>query len=159
MGNNDWLTDVEIDLLDGAKTANIHWFNAVVNAGEIMVERRQKYAGTHHPYFNFAFMARVTNRPIIDVFLFYLWIKLSRLVASGGEDFSDERVFDTLRDVGNYGFLAAGWILNNLSIEDIYPEAEHQAFVQKMSHDLGDEFDFDSLVAFYQEYGGNSDAG
>lgn len=114
------LTEEEIRILSEAKESNKHWFHAVCEAGNKMVERRAKYAGQNHPYFNFVDMAYRNDTDMFEVFKNYVNIKVSRLSASN-KDFDDERVSDTFLDIGNYGFLALGWMLDNLSQGDVYP--------------------------------------
>jgi len=112
--HNDSLTQSEIDVLARAKVANPHWFSAVVYASGIMSERRQKYAGQHHPYFNFVDMARRMGYHIREIFRFYLNLKLARLTASNS-DFDDESITDTYIDVANYALIAAGWNVDRLT--------------------------------------------
>ena len=119
------MTPDEIKILTEAKKANQWWFVAMLEAASMMVERRKKYAGDEHPYTNFVDLYyRDENRSMMDVFRFYLDIKKSRLSVTGDQDFVDERVIDTFMDAGNYGFLAAGWILGDLTPEDVIPYSE-----------------------------------
>lgn len=113
------LTPDERQILERAKFANEYWFKAVIEAAEIMVERRAKYAGSDHPYYNFVDMSYRNGEDILKVFRNYINIKASRLSKSLNVDFSDERVVDTFMDLGNYGMLAAGWILGQLNSNDV----------------------------------------
>jgi hypothetical protein len=69
------LSDKELEILSVAKKANPHWFKALINAAEIMAQRRQKYAGQNHPYFNFVDMSYRLDTDMSTVFKFYLNIK------------------------------------------------------------------------------------
>lgn len=111
----------ETDILFKAKTANAWWYRAVIRAAEIMADRRKKYSGEEDPYFNFVDMfRRRENRTMLDIFLFYLDIKRSRLEATQ-TDFADESVLDTLTDMLNYAALALGWFLGERKPEDVIP--------------------------------------
>lgn len=133
------LTEQEKTVLEEAKVANPHWFNAMLRAGEIMTERRQKYAGKNHPYYNFVDMAYRLGESIANVFKFYLNIKTSRL-STTDQDFSDERVLDTWIDVANYALIAAGWSLDDLKEEDVIQRApwtlNSHPFHLEMLHEL-----------------------
>lgn len=129
------MTEEEIRILTEAKEANPHWFSAVIHSAEIMIQRRKKYAGANHPYWNFVDMAYRNREPIEKVFRNYINIKASRLTASIDEDFEDEKVLDTFLDVGNYGLIAAGWFLDGLTLDDVYPV--HEWFEAQP----GDEYD------------------
>lgn len=134
------LTVYELDALEAGKESNPYWFMAIVEASKIQAERRQKYSGEEHPYYNFVDMAFRTRTPIFklfrkalhlkmvqivlspiimfQIFKFYLSIKQARL-AVGDTDFSDEKVMDTFLDIVNYAAIAAGWYLGGLELNDV----------------------------------------
>lgn len=114
MDHDNSLSQGEIKTLAQAKEANPHWFSALIDAAEIMTERRQKYAGKEHPYFNFVDMARRMKYNIREIFRFYINLKASRLTASQ-TDFEDERVLDTYIDIANYALIAAGWEVDHIT--------------------------------------------
>lgn len=118
------LSENEVKVLAEAKEANPHWFTALMAAARIMSQRRKKYAGKHHPYYNFADMALREGRSLTSIFRTYLNIKMSRLVASQDQDFEDESTADTFLDIANYGLIAAGAALENLTIEEIREYSE-----------------------------------
>lgn len=134
------LSDKEIEIIGQAKEANPWWFRALLMAATIMAERRKKYAGDQHPYWNFADMAYREGRSLFSIFLTYLNIKMSRLTATGDKDFADERVVDTLIDIVNYALIAAGAILGKLRKQDVIKVSEWA------NQPLADE-------RFYEKYG------
>lgn len=105
-------------ILEQAKEANPHWFKAMLQCADIMVDRRKKYSGNHHPMFNFVSLARITGLAIHQVFMFYVGIKIARLSAST-EDFQDESAIDCVRDLANYSLIMLGWMVDDLSFEKI----------------------------------------
>ncbi len=102
------LTAEERAALAGAKEANEHWFGVLVDAAEVMMERRKKYSGKTDPYTNFIIMARALGTRVTAVFNFYKIIKLARSLVDSG-DFADESLIDTDIDEGNYAYLSGGW--------------------------------------------------
>jgi len=108
----------ELDILLSAKVANPFWFDAILKAAAIMADRRKKYSGDHHPYWNFVDLTFRTGRTVVSTLLFYLNIKISRLSVSM-DDFVDESMADSLVDAVNYSALALGWVLGNLTSEKI----------------------------------------
>ncbi len=115
----------ETEILRVAQQANPHMFKAVLEALSLMAVRRQKYSGDHHSYFNFADMSRRTGLSLSSVFRFYLNLKMSRLSVSD-DDFSDERMVDTLLDIINYAAIAAGAEIDQLTVEGILAEDEEE---------------------------------
>jgi hypothetical protein len=101
--------------------ANPHYAKVIKLAEKIVIDRRQKYSGTFHPFYNFAELAIIRGQDLLDVFLFFIDIKRARLKASR-TDFDDESVFDTLVDMGNYAFFAAAAILDGITTADILPD-------------------------------------
>lgn len=112
---------LEQETLEKAYEANPFWMKAILSAAYIMIERRKKYSGTADPYYNFVDMQRRNpNRTMLDVFLWYIDIKRSRLSATQ-TDFKDESLVDTLVDMLNYAALALGWFDNKRKPEDVIP--------------------------------------
>lgn len=114
----------EINILSKAKIANQFWFMAVIHCASVMIPRREKYSGNGHSYFNFADLARRMSMKVVDVFRFYLNIKVSRLGASSG-DFDDEKQQDTWTDAANYALIALGWLLGKLDIDTVLKESDN----------------------------------
>lgn len=118
---NKVVSQKDIEILSQAKQANPWWYRAIITAATIMTKRVAKYSGTQDPYFNFADMHRRRgNRTMLDIFLFYIDIKRSRLEASQ-TDFKDEKVLDTLIDLLNYAALAYGWFVGERKPEAVIP--------------------------------------
>lgn len=116
------ITDQQLEILNAAQVANPWWFKAIMNAAEIMIQRRAKYSGKYDPYYNFVEMhRRESSRSMFDVFLFYLDIKRSRFSATQ-TDFDDESSLDTWRDMLNYAALAWGWFNDKRQPEEVIPE-------------------------------------
>lgn len=115
------LSAKDVERLTAAQEANPWWFDAMLEAGDIMVQRRQKYSGEQHPYYNFVDMSYREGRSLADIFRTFLNIKLSRLGVTGDQDFSDERVLDTFLDMANYALIGAGAIQSHLTPEMILP--------------------------------------
>lgn len=114
-----------VDVLTDAESANPHWYRAMAHAAKIMTERRKKYAGDEHPYFNFVDMAHRNQEDILKIFRNYINIKASRLSASINKDFEDESVLDTFIDLANYALIAAGWILDGLEMDSIMEKPDY----------------------------------
>jgi hypothetical protein len=110
--------------INEAKSANKFWYNAFIEAAKIMIDRRKKYSGNEHPYFNFAKMAQLQNKSLHEIFLFYIGIKFSRLLATQS-DFKDESLLDTFLDIANYALLAAGSIQAKLQPDQILPPVQN----------------------------------
>lgn len=106
------ISDADRDILDQARASNIHWFNALLSAGQVQANRREKYSGSDlqndDPFTNFITVACLMKLSVRDVFKFYIAQKVARLMVSD-EDYDDERYADTLLDLANYALLAAGW--------------------------------------------------
>jgi hypothetical protein len=106
------LPENEARVLQQAKDSNPYWYKALLQASKIQAERRAKYSGEDFqeddPYTNFIIVASLMGISVSRVFRFYLAQKIARLMVTTG-DYQDERYMDTLRDLGNYAFLAAGW--------------------------------------------------
>ena len=100
----------ELGILKKAKEANAWWFEAMIQSSAVMIERRAKYAGDNHPYFNFAVQAQDMNMPLYEVIKFYLMLKVNRLRAST-KDFEDESHADTYLDLANYALIMLGSLL------------------------------------------------
>jgi hypothetical protein len=83
-----------------------------VRASNLCAKRTKKYSVEGNPYFNFEKMAEVLDKPIDEVFKFYMSIKYTRLLAQSG-DHEDETITDTLIDLANYALLYAGYIDND----------------------------------------------
>lgn len=124
------LTEHELEILEQAKEANPWWFKAVTIAANIMSQRRKKYAGTHHPYFNFVDMVYRNGLSISQVFKFYLNIKASR-VSTTEEDFSDERIVDSWIDAANYALIGAGWWAGGLTENQVLTQDEWKNTVEE----------------------------
>jgi hypothetical protein len=113
------LTDSELEILKLAKEANPHWFVAIMRAANIMADRRRKYSGDEHPYWNFVDMSERTGLSMMQVFDFYVHIKRSRQVITEGQDFADESFLDSLIDELNYVAIKAGWFVDGIRKEDV----------------------------------------
>ena len=134
------ITPDELEALGAGKESNPYWFMAIVEASKIQAERRKKYSGEQHPYYNFVDMAFRTKTPVFKLFRKFLHLKLVQLVLSpiimfhifkfylsikqarlavGDTDFSDEKVMDTFLDIVNYAAIAAGWYLGGLELNDV----------------------------------------
>ncbi len=109
-------------LLDATQT-NPHMFKAIIQALALMADRRRKYSGTGHSYFNFADMSKRTGLSLQSVFQFYLNLKMSRLSVST-DDFGDERLLDTLLDIVNYAAIAAGAEIDGLTVGSILADSD-----------------------------------
>lgn len=112
----------EITVLAMAKEANKWWFLFIMKCAMIMVERRNKYSKGHHPYFNFADVARRSNVPMKDVFKVYVAMKESRSSVSGDTDYKDESSMDTKFDSVNYIAIENGAILAGLTEEEVWQD-------------------------------------
>jgi hypothetical protein len=108
-----------MNILKLAQESNPYWYEALLSAAEIQAERRSKYSGgdfeQQDPYTNFIRVASSMGISVRRVFRFYIAQKVARIMVSQ-TDHDDERYFDTLLDLGNYAFLAAGW--ENRSVEE-----------------------------------------
>lgn len=114
MGTDDLNTITE------GMRSNPYWFKAVVEAAEVQANRRAKYSGSGDPYTNFIKMSELLGVSMDEVFRFYCSIKMTRLAVTDG-DFSDEKVNDTLVDLGNYALLWRGWRARE---EDRHPKQD-----------------------------------
>ena len=110
------MTELEVDALDKAKSANPWWFKAVVRAAQIMASRRVKYSADYDPFTNFDYVAHAVGLQTRNIFKFFRAIKLSRLVNTD-TDFDDESYEDTLLDLGNYSFLEVGYRMREKEAE------------------------------------------
>lgn len=106
------LTPREEQVLVAAKAANAWWFRIILIMASIMVERRFKYAGSRHPFFNFFDTAQRTNQKegegTTSAYLTavqYESMKESRAAVTGNVEFTDESPLDTALDNLNYGVL------------------------------------------------------
>lgn len=113
------LTTEQLQKLRDAKEANPFWFDAVIRCAEVMVPRRGKYAGSQHSYFNFVDLAKRMSMDIMQVFLFYVNIKLSRIGVTAGKNFEDEKWVDSWIDLANYALLGLGWLVGRLTFSDV----------------------------------------
>ena len=104
------LSEEELKILNDAKTANVWWFNAMLDAAKVMPQRRGKYSGEGDPYTNFLIMEKMLGKPMGEIFRFYQGIKFARLLVST-DDYSDEAGNDTVRDLANYALLELGYRL------------------------------------------------
>jgi len=135
------ITEEEAEILLNAKSANLHWFNAMLYCAEIMSSRRQKYAGDFHPYYNFVDMAYRLGENVVNIFRFYLNIKVSRIGASE-TDFPDESVKDSYADAANYALIACGWMLDELTPYDVIDPGDwlDEQHLQQQSIEQSDTF-------------------
>lgn len=109
-----------------AQAANPHYFKAIIKAMSVMTERRKKYSGDFHPYYNFVDVARRTGVTAWSVLKMYLGMKQSRFAVSGDTDYGDEGVVDTLVDWINYAALALGWLLDKLTEDQVISPNDDQ---------------------------------
>lgn len=119
MNKKPELTDEEIAVLADAKQANKFWWELVYGAAEVMADRRRKYAGVKHAFYNFADVAKRMGKTMDEIFDFYIAMKQSRRTASAGQDFKDERFFDTFIDELNYRILKLAHEYNHFDLDDI----------------------------------------
>lgn len=145
------LTQEEINILNDAQEANPHWMNALIKCASIMAERRKKYSGNNHPYYNFVDVARRTDTSVIDVFNHHIAVKESRQ-STTKEDFSDERYVDTIIDTVNFYLLKAGWLLDNLSEDDVLPPISEEEWEELWPIIC---LDFDGVVNKYDGWRGH----
>ena len=124
------LQDNAFDIIAEAHEANPYHVDSILNACEIMIDRREKYSGEFHAYWSFADMARRTGGTLDSVFDFYINIKLSR-GAVGKKDFEDGSFTETLRDHINYAALWRGARIHNLTVEDILGEEDEEDIPHK----------------------------
>ena len=156
------LTEKEIEIFTAVKEGNPYYFNVVLTAGNIMIDRVKKYSGKYHPYFNFAELARLLKMPmdktesLLEVMQFYRMIKVARMSASGGQDFEDESTLDTMMDEINYLILKTGIVRAGLTPEEVLPPIEEE----KDNGHMTVSIDFDGVLnefrgwtGQYEQYG------
>lgn len=110
-----------LDLLQAANRANPFWMQAILYGAYVMIQRRSKHSGEHHPFFNFVDIWRRRPRTMKDVFLYLVDLKLARLTATD-KDFADDTQIDGWVDAMNYLALASGWFLSKLIPDHVIPE-------------------------------------
>ena len=150
------LTEQEIKIFSAVKEGNPYYFNVVLTAGNIMIDRVKKYSGEFHPYFNFAEVARLLKKPLdemeslVEVMQFYRTIKMARMTASGGQDFEDESTLDTMLDEINYLILKAGIVRAGLTPEEVLPPVEGETENGHLTISL----DFDGVLNEFKGWTG-----
>ncbi len=146
----------DTEILRAAQLANPHMFKAIIQALDLMSDRRTKYSGIAHPYFNFADMSRRTGLSLRTVLRFYRNIKKSRL-SVGTEDFGDEGYLDTLLDLINYAAISAGAEIDNLTVTGIFAESDGDEAVDHTARTIMVDLDgvlnkFIGWTGVYEQY-------
>lgn len=119
--DND-LSTMELEAILAAHEANLYAFRLKIKAWYILAERRKKYSGDPQgddkkdPYTNFKIVHGIMKYIIPgltmeQVILFYVAIKIARLMITINKDFADESVIDTVIDLSNYSDILGGWVL------------------------------------------------
>jgi hypothetical protein len=109
-----WLGNIQLESWEeNVKSANEWWLSAVLEAGDVVADRRRKYAGHEdqnpNPFVNFEKVSQLTGMPIDQAFLFYMALKWARITETPNQDFEDERFEDTIMDLANYALLWLGY--------------------------------------------------
>lgn len=102
--------------IEDIKTVHPYWYNAMIKALDIVLNRTPKYNGNAHPYRAFSELS--SYYPLMEdwkIFAETLKLKFARLNGSAN-DFTDESLIDTYLDIANYALIAAGWLMKD---EDI----------------------------------------
>lgn len=117
------LTVNEIKVFDEIKTEHRPYFDALMYAVSVLVDRNHKYTGDEENrdvFANFELDALIQNVEPQEALRQWISKKTARVMLND-KDYSDESFTDSLRDLGNYAFLWIGYILqkNNLNFVDV----------------------------------------
>ncbi len=106
------LTEEEFDSFINLKKEHFPYFNAIIYAMGVIVDRNHKYTGhaiDRNVFENFIQDAEIQGIPVEQSFRQWISKKVARIMLNDG-NYADESFSDSLRDLANYALLWIGWL-------------------------------------------------
>ncbi len=108
------LTAEEFGSLLELKEEHEPYFDAMMYAARVIVQRNHKYTGNDKDrdvFANFVLDAQIQNKSVQEIFRQWVSKKTVRIMLNDG-DYADESFTDSLRDLANFSLLFIGWLFD-----------------------------------------------
>lgn len=120
------LTREEQETLESLKTEHPPYFEALMYAVSVLVDRNHKYTGDElerDVFANFELDAKIQGIPTQETFKQWVAKKTARIMIND-KDYGDESFTDSLRDLVNYSLLWIGYIFEGKKKLDIFTPSD-----------------------------------